>query len=60
MNPNTLSATGPTSNQPTPPQSHGADPERHSLTPFPAEFWDEILKGKIKRQISSSNAVNLA
>jgi hypothetical protein len=60
VNPDTLSATGP---QPASPQSLVADPEIHSLInsePFPAEFWDKILKGKIKRQISGSNAGNLA
>jgi hypothetical protein len=27
--------------------------------PFPAEFWDKLLKGRIKRRISGSDAVNL-
>ncbi len=62
VNPDTLSATGSTGNQPTPPKSPGADPEIHSSMnpePFPTEFWDKFLKGKIKRQISGSNAGNL-
>jgi len=28
--------------------------------PFPTEFWDDVLKGKFKRRISGSDAVNLA
>ena len=57
------SSTGSTGIQPTPPQSPGADPEIHSLLnlePFPYTFWDKLLKGKIKRRISGSDAVNLA
>jgi hypothetical protein len=49
----------------TPPQSPGLDPEMHSLMnpePIPSEleFWDKLFKGKIKRRMSGSDAVNLA
>ena len=51
------------SDQPTPLQSLGADPETHPLV-NPAEsllgeFWDNLLKGKIKRRMSGSDAVTL-
>jgi hypothetical protein len=62
VNPDTLSATGPTGNQPTP-QSSGMDTEMHSLLYpelFPTEFWDKVLKGKIRRWIPGSDAVELA
>jgi hypothetical protein len=55
-----LSGTG---NHPTPPHSPGMGPEIHALLhpePFPTEFWDKLLKVKLKRRISGSDAVNLA
>jgi hypothetical protein len=58
VNPGTLSSTG-SSNEPTPP----LDPELHSLLdpePFPTDFWDNFLKGKLKRHMSDSDAVYLA
>ncbi len=63
MNPDTLPATGSTGYKLTPPQSPGVDPEMHSLLnpeSFPTEFWDNVLKGKFKRRISGSGAMNLA
>ena len=63
VNPDTLPATGPTGNHPTPPQTPGVNPETHSLLnpePFPTEFWDKVLKGKFKRRVSGSDAMNLA
>ncbi|KAI0279046.1 hypothetical protein BGY98DRAFT_1096415 [Russula aff. rugulosa BPL654] len=60
VRPGTLSSTG---DQLTPPQDPGVDPETHSLLnpePFPTGFWEELWKGKIKRRMSSSDAVNLA
>ena len=62
-NPDTPPATGSTDNQPAPPQSPEVDPQVHSMLnpePFPAEFWDKVLKGMFKRRISGSDAVNLA
>jgi hypothetical protein len=56
-------ATGPTGHQPTLPQSAGVDPETHSLLnpePFRIGILGKVLKGKLKRRISSSDAVNLA
>jgi hypothetical protein len=68
----TLSSTG---YQPIPLQNSGVDPVTHSLPSpehFPTDFWDEFLKdipteirgdflkGKTKRRISGSDAVNLA
>jgi hypothetical protein len=58
----TLSSTG---SQPTPPQPEGPEvgPEIQSLLhleTFPIEIWDKISKGKIKRHISGTDAVNLA
>ena len=64
MSSDTLSSTGSTSNQPTPPQGPGVGSDRHSLLnpePVPEfEFWDKVLKGRIKRRTSGSDAVNLA
>ncbi|KAN0107679.1 hypothetical protein V8E52_009919 [Russula decolorans] len=63
VNSDKLSSTGSTDNRPTPPQSPGVDPDMHYLLnpePFPTEFWDDVLKGKFKRRISGSDAVNLA
>jgi hypothetical protein len=65
VNPDTLSAIGPTgtANQQTAPHSSGIDTEIHyQLDPQPilSEFLDEVLKGKIKRRISGSDAVELA
>lgn len=60
VRPGTLSSTG---DQLTPPQDPGVDPETDSLLnpePFPTGFWEELWKGKIKRRMSSSDAVNLA
>jgi hypothetical protein len=60
VRPGTLSSTG---DQLTPPQGLGVDPETDSLLnpePFPTGFWEELWKGKIKRRMSSSDAVNLA
>ena len=62
-NPDTLSATGPTGDQPTPPHNSGMDTETKYLLdpePFPTEFWDKVLKGKFKRGNSGPDAVNLA
>ena len=59
MKPDTLSSA---SNQPTP-QSPELDAEMHSLLQpetFPIEFWDNFMKGKIKRHISDSDAMNMA
>jgi hypothetical protein len=58
--------TGSRGNHQTPPQSPGVDSGTHSLLnpaePFPSEFdiWDKVFKGKFKRRISGSDAVNLA
>jgi hypothetical protein len=63
VNPDTSLATGSTGNQPTRPQSPGVDPEVHSalnLELFPTEFWDNFLKGKFRRRVSDSDAVDLA
>jgi hypothetical protein len=56
-NPDTVSSTG--SNE-----IPELDPEIHSLLdpgviPSELEFWDEFLKGRIKRRMSGSDAVNL-
>ena len=59
VKPDKLSSTG---SQLTPPQSPEVDPEMHSILhpePFPTEFWDTPLKGKMKRR-KGSDAVNLA
>ena len=63
--PNTLPSTGSTGTQPISPQpeSQGVDPETHPLLnseTFPIEFWNKLLKGKIKRRISGSDSVGLA
>ncbi len=58
-----MPVAGPTINQPTPPQGPEVDPETHSRLnsePYPLEFWINTLKGKFKRGISGSDAVNLA
>jgi hypothetical protein len=63
VNPDTFLATGSTGNPPTPPQSPEVDSQMHSLLnpePFPSEFWDKLLRGKFKRRISGSDAVDLA
>jgi hypothetical protein len=61
VNPGTLSSVGSTGGQPAPPQSPGAlDPEIHSLWHpelIPSEFLENLLKGRIKRRISGSDAV---
>ena len=61
VNPDTLSATGPTGNQPT--EGLGMDSDMHHLLnpePFPTEFWDKVLKGKFKCRIYGSDVVNVA
>jgi hypothetical protein len=61
VNPDTLSATGPTGDQPT--EGSGIDPDMHHLLnpePFPTEFWDKVLKGKFKRRIYGADVVNVA
>ena len=60
--PDTLLATGPAGNQPTL-ELPGPSPETHSpVNPEPllAEFWNNLVNGKIKPRMSGSDAVDLA